>query len=218
MINLIKNLIRLLIHKFKNSKATIAFSAVVSLDCELGEYVQVFGHTRIGSCKIARYSYIGDRCDFTRTSIGPFTSVGPEVLCGLGSHPIDYVSTYPGFYSDKVVGSKWFGINHEFKNQDKQPVTIGADVWIGARAIILGGVTIGHGVVIAAGAVVNKDVPPYAIVGGVPAKIIRYRFDQSTIEKLLASAWWEASEDELRKATFFANSPDLFLKNLRLND
>jgi acetyltransferase-like isoleucine patch superfamily enzyme len=211
---MIKNLIRIIYHKFKNPKADISFSAKVSLDCKLGEYVKVLSHARIGSCEISRYSYVGCGCSFTRTKVGPFTSVGPEVMCGLGSHPLNYISTYPGFYSDKASGSEWFGVNHCFGTLDKQPVTIGADVWIGARAIIMGGITIGNGAVIAAGAVVTKDIPPYSIVGGVPAKIIRYRFDQSTIEKLIASVWWEASEKELRKVACFADSPDLFLKKL----
>jgi len=76
---------------------------------------------------------------------------------------------------------------------------IGNDVWIGARAIVLDGISIGDGAVIAAGAVVTKDVPPYAIVGGVPAKLIRYRFEDDVIQELLKWKWWDLSLDDLQK-------------------
>jgi acetyltransferase-like isoleucine patch superfamily enzyme len=218
MMKLIKQLIRLLYHKFKQPEARIAFSAVVSLDCKLDKYVKIFDHTRLGSCEVARFTYIGNKCDFTRTKIGSFTSIGPEVLCGLGTHPLEYVSTYPGFYSNEVSGSKWLGTNLAYKLKDKKPVSIGSDVWIGARSIIIGGVEIGNGAVIAAGAVVTKDVPPYAIVGGVPAKIIRYRFDTTTINELLSSRWWESSEEDLRRAAKYAEFPDLFIKSLKVEE
>nr|WP_302694185.1 CatB-related O-acetyltransferase [uncultured Prevotella sp.] len=83
---------------------------------------------------------------------------------------------------------------------------MGNDVWIGSSVIILGGVTIGHGAIIAAGAIVNKDVPPYAIVAGVPARIIRYRFNDEQIEKILKDPWWKKSEQWLReRVKDFAN-------------
>jgi acetyltransferase-like isoleucine patch superfamily enzyme len=209
-----KKIVRFFYHKLYNRRAFVDFNSTVSLDCRLGEFVKIFPGAKLGSCTIARCTYLTENCNITRTKIGPFTSIGPEVLCGLGKHPVNYVSTYPGFYSDKVSGSKWFEVNHPFGTSDKPKVTIGADVWIGARAIIIGGITIGHGAVIAAGAVVTKDIQPYAIVGGVPAKLIRFRFEKEVIEKLLDSKWWELPEEQLRSAAQFIQSPDLFLDYL----
>jgi acetyltransferase-like isoleucine patch superfamily enzyme len=190
---MLKFFLKIIYHKLKHPKAYISW-ANVSLDCILGDYVKVFKGTTLGSCKIDSYSYIGTNCDFARTNMGAFCSVGPEVICGVGTHPTNHVSTYPGFYSKHASGSYFFGFDHEFSNSDKKRVEIGSDVWIGARALIMGGISIGHGAIIGAGAVVTKDVPPYAIVGGVPAKLIRYRFDPNLIEQLLLSAWWELPE------------------------
>jgi virginiamycin A acetyltransferase len=94
------------------------------------------------------------------------------------------------------------------------PCKIGGDVWIGARAVILGGVKIGHGAVIGAGAIVTKDIPPHAIAVGVPAKVVRYRFAQSLSEAIIQSQWWEAPEDVLRQMAPLADKPEEFLANL----
>lgn len=168
---------------------------------------------KVGSCNIGRYTYVGANSELERTTVSAFTSIGPHVLCGLGTHPIDYISTYPGFYSDKASGATWFGAIHQV--EEKKPVVIGADVWIGSRAIIMGGIEIGHGAVVGAGAVVTKNVPPFSVVVGIPAKIIKYRFDEALIEKLLASKWWESEEASLRSVAKFANKPIEFIKHLQ---
>jgi len=118
----------------------------------------------------------------------------------LSEHPTDIVSTSPKIYRN-------------IKSQDIRDVysspIIGNDVWIGANAIILQGVTIGDGAIVAAGAVVTKDVPPYAIVGGVPAKVIKYRFPDSTIVKLLEIKWWDKPEEWiLENVEKFSNVDD----------
>lgn len=212
-----KNLIRLIYHKKNNPSTKIHFSSRVSLDCKFGKNVKIFEGTRLGTCNIGSYSYIGSHCDFARTTIGPFSSVGTEVLCGIGTHPLNYVSTYPGFFSSHASGAKWFGVNTEFIEQENKFVVMGADVWIGSRAIILGGVNIGTGAVIAAGAIVTKDIPPYAIAAGVPAKIVRYRFDQAIIERLLESKWWELPEQELYNSAKYFTDPEKLLDYLNHN-
>jgi acetyltransferase-like isoleucine patch superfamily enzyme len=213
MIYLIKSFIRLLYNNFKRPNTKIAFSAVVSMDSELSEGVQVLEASRLGSCKVSRYTYVGMNCRIERTEIGPFTSIGPEVICGMGSHPLNYVSTYPGFYTNKASGATWFGINHNY--EDKLSVEIGADVWIGSRAIIMSGIKIGVGAIIGAGAVVTKDIPPYAVVGGVPAKILKYRFEDSIITSLVTSSWWELDKNILKETAKYMNTPEKFLSYLK---
>lgn len=122
--------------------------------------------------------------------IGAFCSIGPEVIVGPGRHPTHFVSTYPGFYSPDHPSCQISFTKIPLYSENLS-TTIGSDVWIGARAIILDGISIGHGSIIGAGAVVTKDVEPYTIVGGVPARPLRKRFDDSTIDRLLTERWWE---------------------------
>ncbi|WP_430474905.1 CatB-related O-acetyltransferase [Thalassospira lucentensis] len=140
-------------------------------------------------------------------TIGSYCSIGPDVLflCKV-DHPLNLPSTYP---------FKTLLWNIDQGNNDaitKGSISLGHDVWIGARAIILSGVEIGTGAVVAAGAVVTKDVPPYAIVGGNPAKVIRKRFDDHQIQKLLATRWWELSDAELKeKSQLLYGDVDTFI-------
>jgi len=128
--------------------------------------------------------------------VGAFCSIGPEVLIGgFGKHPTNWISTHPAFYSPlKQAG---FTFSTESKFRELERTEIGNDVWIGARAMILDGVKIGNGAIVAAGAVVARDVSPYSIVGGVPAKEIRKRFGDDVIASLKGMEWWNLSLDDL---------------------
>lgn len=125
---------------------------------------------------------------FSVASIGRYCSIGNRVAIGIGrdTHPIGWVTTHP-FANDA-------GHRHV---SSSQPVTIGHDVWIGQDVIIMSGVRVGTGAVLAAGSVVTKDVAPYMIVGGNPAAVIKPRFDEDTIRRLLASQWWEIEHSAL---------------------
>ena len=129
-------------------------------------------------------------CNHDRLVIGRFCSIacGAKFVMNGANHRLDALSTYPF----SVLGAAW---NDSASSADswtnKGDITIGNDVWIGFEAVVLAGVTIGDGAVIGARAVVTKDVPPYGIVGGVPARLIRKRFDDTTIERLLAMRWWD---------------------------
>ncbi len=172
-------------------------------------------------------TYIAEKSFIKNTVIGRYCSVGNEVMTVVGNHPLNqFASISPVFYSKAcqtgftyVEKEKFNDFNYIDENR-KISVEIGNDVWIGARATILEGVKIGDGAVIGAGAVVTKDVLPYAIVGGVPAKIIRYRYDEETIRKLLQIKWWEKDQQWIKNhAELFENVQNLLencdWKNMR---
>jgi acetyltransferase-like isoleucine patch superfamily enzyme len=149
---------------------------------------------------LGKFTYIAG-ARIQSSDIGNFCSIGPGTrIGGLGRHPTNWVSTHPAFFSTlKQANIKFCDQNHF---EELAEVRIGNDVWIGAGVLVLDGVKIGHGAVIGAGAVVNKDVEPYAIVGGVPAKLIRYRYDTATIQRLLVLAWWDWPTEKLEKIAY----------------
>lgn len=143
--------------------------------------IDVKKSTKIDSNSIiGKYTYIGERCTITRAIIGRYCSIGNNVSIGPGEHDVDLVSTSSYLY----CGGVWYD------KLTEKPVVIGNDVWIGTDSIVRRGVTVGDGAVIGANTFVNKDVPPFAIVAGNPAKIIKYRFSQKKIEYIIQSKWW----------------------------
>lgn len=151
---------------------------------------------QVGDCYIGDYTYVSGNSVMCLTTIGKFCSIGPNFFCGFGVHPTNGLSTSPAFYSTH----KQCGIT--FSETDKitenLPIKIGNDVFIGMNVTVLDGVTIGDGAIIGAGAVVSKDIPPYAIAVGSPIRIIKYRFDEPTIAKLLSIKWWDFSLNQLQ--------------------
>lgn len=149
-------------------------------------------------------TYIGCNSHFYNCWIGRYSSIGARVLVIMGTHPLHHVSTHPVFFSTKkqngftYVKEQKFAETAPLTIDGKYNIKIGNDVWIGSDARILEGVTIGDGAVVAAGAVVTKDVPPYAIVGGVSAKILDYRFDEATVKRLLKTSWWDRDESWIK--------------------
>lgn len=140
-------------------------------------------------------------------SIGRFCSIARGVRIGEAEHALDRVSTHPFTHDAKYTGDRAAMRPLE---RTRPPPRIGHDVWLGLRAIVLNGVTIGDGAVIAAGAVVTKDVPPYAIVGGVPARLIRYRFPEPLIAALQQSRWYDYDPAALVKLD--CTRPEVFLE------
>lgn len=160
--------------------------------------------------RVGKYTYgFAPLCDKDSTvgEIGAFTSIAANVNYSAGNHPLSCVSMHPFFFFDQV-GFLEDSIPEFMPKRDK--IMIGHDVWLGRDVTILTGITIGTGAMVAAGAVVTKDVPPYAIVGGVPAKVIRMRFDEAKIEKLLQSAWWTWNDEKLRSRIQDFVDPETF--------
>lgn len=163
---------------------------------------------------IKRYSYIGSFCTIVNTDIGEFCSIADNCIIGGANHPIDWVSTSPAFHKGKNIIRKNFSL-HIF-NPFSQ-TTIGNDVWIGNNCLIKSGVTIADGAVIGMGAVVTKNVGPYEIWAGNQAKLIRKRFDEKTIEKLLENKWWQYNDRILKEKAKYFNDPQMYLKNMDAN-
>ncbi len=181
--------------------------------CIFSEYNTIYKYARVRDSSFGSYTYIGRESQVYSADVGRFTSIGPQVLIGLGEHPSkDFVSTHPIFYS--TLGQSNPVIVEKNLFDEFPRTTIGNDVWIGARVILKTGVKIGDGVIVAAGSVVVKDVEPYSIVGGVPAKVIRYRFTHDEIEKLKQSKWWLKDLDWLRRNKHLFTSIDSFIKEV----
>ena len=144
---------------------------------------------------VGAYSYCSYDCNIINARIGKYCSLANEIIIGGDEHPMEWLSTSPVFQDVKHSGPAKKFARHALPTG--KITTIANDVWIGDRAIIKQGVMVGDGAVIGAGAVVTKDVPPYAIVVGVPAKVIKYRFDEETRAALLKSKWWTLTDEEL---------------------
>lgn len=152
-------------------------------------------------CQLGKGTYISDDTVLKHVSVGRYCSLGSNIKIVYGQHPSSvFVSTHPCFYSKSAqagfsyVNENYFQERRYADVQSERCVCIGNDVWIGDEVKILEGLKIGDGSIVAAGAIVTKNVPPYAIVGGVPAKIIRYRFSKEIIERLIKKPWWEMDE------------------------
>ena len=159
----------------------------------------------VKDCQIGFASYVAYESHIEHCQIGKYCCIGPYVRTITGKHPIEFAAMHPFFYAKKnQIGESYVDITkyeeHDYIDNEKHyQVFIGNDVWIGYEAVILAGVTIGDGAIIGARAVVTKDVPPYTIVGGVPAKQIRKRFNEETIDTLLKLKWWDWSKERISK-------------------
>lgn len=164
-------------------------------NCEIDKTAKVGTGSNCIGVKMGRYSYMGKNNSVANTKIGSFCSIASYCAIGGGAHPSNMVSTSPVFYVGRNI------LGHRFANLEielNSPVVIGNDVWIGENVFINDGITIGDGVIIGAHSVVTEDIPPYAVVAGAPARLIKYRFLESEIQKLLDMKWWEWPEEKIK--------------------
>jgi len=158
------------------------------------------------------YSFVGYDCSVNNATIGKFCSIASNVLIGPSEHSLHMISTSPCFFEYTDIIKKKFAY---LPRPPLSSTTIGHDVWIGDGASIKSGINVGVGAVIGMKSVVTKDVPPYAIVAGNPARLIRYRFDSYTRCLLLESCWWDLPEDALRKySSLFSDDPYAFAQSI----
>lgn len=191
---------------------TVGYSLVRSEKAEtvFGKHTEVHFPYYLHNVQLGDYSYVAKNCSISHCRIGKFCSIGPNFCCGLGIHPTDGISTAPMFYS--TAKQNGMTLCDKSKVAEAKQTTIGNDVFIGANVTVLDGVTIADGAVIGAGAVVVDDISPYAVAVGVPAKVVKYRFDEKTVEALLEKQWWNGSEEELKKVERKFWDVEAFLK------
>lgn len=178
---------------------------VIHPDCQIvqtrfGRFVEIGQGTRIVNAEIGDYSYCDRRADIANAIVGKFANIAASVRIGATDHPLDRASLHHFLYRSSDY---WSDVDHDhsfFVHRASRTAFIGHDTWIGHAAMVKPEVTIGHGAVVAAGAVVTKDVAPYTIVAGTPARLLRRRQPESVANRLIALGWWDWEHDALRQA------------------
>lgn len=184
-------------------------------NCKFSEFNTLLSNTSLYNTTLGNYTYIAG-AEISNTSIGAFSSIGPNVkIGGFGNHPVNWYSTNPIFYSLNSPQKISFSDKNYFN--EFKPVVIGNDVWVGANVLVLDGIVIGDGAVIGAGSIVTKDVKPFEVVAGVPAKHLKFRFPKEEIEMIRQNPWWNKDISFYKKNAFIFRNNNVkdYLKILK---
>jgi len=182
----------------------------------LGSYTELMMHCHIVETSFDDYSYCAGNVQIIYSTVGKFCSIANSVRINPGNHPQWRVTQHHMTYRRVAFGFDETDDTAFFDWRRAHKCTIGHDVWIGHGAIVMPGVEIGHGAIIGSGAVVTKNIPPYAIAVGVPAKVIKYRFDEKTIEALLSIEWWNWDRAQLEKNFKDLNDVPTFIEKFKI--
>lgn len=213
---IIKLKVKLIANKVRFGKLVI-----INLNTQFEGYNALGNNTQFVDSFLGIGSYIANNSTIRKTKIGKYCAIGDNVRTYLGNHPVkDFVSIHPAFFSTLqqsgfTFTEKQLFEEHKYIDAEKRYVCqIGNDVWIGNDVLIIDGIEIGNGAVVASGAIVTKNVEPYTIVGGVPAKQIRKRFSNEQIEKLEKIKWWDKDIDWVKKNSHLYNDIKKFLSEI----
>lgn len=199
--------------KFYLSKALRKFLNPPAIrDSDLDRTARVWNDSTVDNTTIGRYTYVSDHTLISSARIGAFCSVSSYCQIGGAAHPMDFVSSSPIFLEGHNAWDRHLA-NIGF--DPYKTTVIGNDVWIGTHALVKSGVTVGDGAVIGMGSVVTKDVGPYEVWAGNPARLIKKRFDDETVAALLALKWWDLDDATLEKYSEYMTDPRAFIEKLR---
>ncbi|MDZ7278439.1 DapH/DapD/GlmU-related protein [Pantoea eucrina] len=188
---------------------TVIDASVRMRDTRIGAQCEILAHSYLEYSEVGDFSYLGEHCWIADTHIGRFTAIANYVRIGAPNHPMDRPAQHRFTYCPEYYDAQAQRDSGFFARRRADRVIIGNDVWIGHGAIVLPGVHVGDGAVLAAGAVVTRDVAPYTLVGGVPARVIRPRFAPEIAAQLQAIAWWNWPLEKLMAHLADFQSPDI---------
>ncbi len=178
------------------------------------KFTHILRGARLNNAHIGKYSRVGVNCKLTNVTVGNFSCIGADCVVGVGQHPTNYLTYHSIFYKQGNWGWHDDWIKYPKGFQEQAHITIGNNVWIGQKVVIMDGVTIGDNSIVATGAIVTKDVPPYSIVGGVPAKVIKTLFNDEMRKRLDEIQWWNLEDNEITKVIDLFHIPNPSIENL----